>query len=169
MILRLKHIWDEIFNNLTTKRVVCPNVVQNVGTSREHQNDQVCTRRLREFLRGGYNEGNESFSAYEDNVASFPNLKNMWWKKATPIRHNNWCKRECDLLDPKGIFLARGHVTIFDPKEAILDDILRHDHVGLNILYCSGDISMVMISSKWPLLQITMEGLLLKELLFSCK
>jgi hypothetical protein len=93
----------------------------------------------------------------------------MRWKKTTPIGHNNWCKRECDLLDPKGIFLARGHVTISDLKEAILDNILRHDHVGLNILYCPGDISTIMTISKWPLLQITMEGLLLKELLLSCK
>jgi hypothetical protein len=52
-------------------------------------------------------------------------------------------------------------------KEAILDDILGHDHVGLTIFYCLGDISVVMIIGKWLLTHTTMEGFSLKELLFS--
>jgi hypothetical protein len=39
MITRLKHIGDETINNLTMKGVVCPNIVQNVSTFKEHQND----------------------------------------------------------------------------------------------------------------------------------
>jgi hypothetical protein len=39
VIIRLEHIGDETINNLTTKKVVCPNAVQNVGTSKEQQND----------------------------------------------------------------------------------------------------------------------------------
>jgi len=59
----------------------------------------------------------------------------------------------------------RGHVTTSNPREAILDDILKHDHAGLTILYCLGDISIVMTIWKWP--QTTMEGFSLKELLLS--
>jgi len=33
----------------------------------------------------------------------------------------------------------------FDLKEAILDDILGDNHVGLTILYCSKNISTIMI------------------------
>ncbi len=39
MIFRSERIGDEIVNNLITKKVVCPNAVQNVGTFKEHQND----------------------------------------------------------------------------------------------------------------------------------
>jgi len=42
-------------------------------------------------------------------------------------------------------------VTVVDTKEAILDDILGHDHVGLTILYCPKSISEVMIIWKWLL------------------
>jgi hypothetical protein len=40
---RLKHIGDEIINNLTTKRVVCLSSIRNVGTIGKDQNDQDCT------------------------------------------------------------------------------------------------------------------------------
>ncbi len=43
MTAKLEHIGDEIINNLTTKRVVCPSAVQDVGTFGEHQNDQIST------------------------------------------------------------------------------------------------------------------------------
>jgi hypothetical protein len=55
----------------------------------------------------------------------------------------------------------------FDPREVILDDIFGHDYVNLTILYCLGDILVVMIIWKWLLAQTTMEGLSLKELLLS--
>ncbi len=45
--------------------MVFSNAVQNVGTSKEQQNDQVSTQRLIEFLGGEYNKGNEIFSANE--------------------------------------------------------------------------------------------------------
>jgi hypothetical protein len=54
-----------------------------------------------------------------------------------------------------------------DPREAILDNILGHDHVGLTILYCPRNISPVMTIWKWILVQITMVGFWLKEILFS--
>jgi hypothetical protein len=46
------------------KRVVCSNVFQNVGTSREHKNDQVFTQGFFVFLGGEYNETNESKLVY---------------------------------------------------------------------------------------------------------
>ncbi len=60
------------------------------------------------------------------------------------------------------MFIAKGCVTTSDPKEEILDDILDHDHVGLTIYYCPGNISTIMIIWKWPLVQTTMEEFLLK-------
>jgi hypothetical protein len=38
-----------------------------------------------------------------------------------------------------------------DPREAILDDILGHDHVNLTILYYLGNILAIMTIWKWPL------------------
>ncbi len=61
----------------------------------------------------------------------------------------------------------KGHVMVFDMKEAILDNILGHDHVGLTILYCLRDILAVLTIWKWSLAQTIMEGFLLKELLLS--
>jgi hypothetical protein len=34
----------------------------------------------------------------------------------------------------------KGRVMVSDPREAIMDDILGHDHVSLTILYYLGDI-----------------------------
>ncbi len=58
-------------------------------------------------------------------------------------------------------------MTTSDPREAILDDILGYDHVGLTILYYLGDILMVMTIWKWSLAHIAREGFSLKELLFT--
>ncbi len=55
----------------------------------------------------------------------------------------------------------------FDLREVILDNILKDDHVNLTIFYCLGDISTIMTIWKWSLVQITMEGFSLKELLLS--
>ncbi len=55
------------------KIVVCLSAVRDVGTSGEHQNDQVSTQGFHAFLRGEYSENNESRSASEDDVASSPN------------------------------------------------------------------------------------------------
>jgi hypothetical protein len=60
-------------------------------------------------------------------------------------------RKECNFLDPKGVFLTKGYVTMFDLREAILDNIFKHDHVDLTILYCPKDILMVLIIWKWPL------------------
>ncbi len=57
-------------------------------------------------------------------MASSPNLKDMCQREALLIGHSNWHKKECNLLDPKGVFLARGHVIASGIREAILDDIL---------------------------------------------
>jgi hypothetical protein len=54
-----------------------------------------------------------------------------------------------------------------DPREVILDNILRHDHVNLTILYCPRDISTVITIWKWLLAKTIMEGFLLKEILLS--
>jgi hypothetical protein len=54
MNVRLEHIKDEVINNLTMKKVVCPILVRNVSTSREHENDQVSIEELIMFLGGEY-------------------------------------------------------------------------------------------------------------------
>ncbi len=61
----------------------------------------------------------------------------------------------------------KGHVMVFDMKEAILDNILGHDHVDLTILYCLRNILAVLTIWKWSLAQTIMKGFLLKELLLS--
>jgi hypothetical protein len=122
------------------KRVVCLNVVQNVGIAREHQNHQVSTHRLLVFSGGECNESSESFNVNEDDVASLLNLKDMCRKEAPPIRHSNWCKKECDLQDFEGVFLVRSRGMASDLKEVILDNILGNDHVGLTMFYCLANI-----------------------------
>jgi hypothetical protein len=54
-----------------------------------------------------------------------------------------------------------------DLNEVILDNILKNDHVSLTIFYYLGDISTIMIIWKWSLIETTMEGFSLKELLLS--
>jgi hypothetical protein len=119
------------------------------------------------FFGAKYNKNSESLSANEDDVARLPNLKNMRQREPPLIRCNSWCKNECDLLDPEGVFLTRGYVMAFDAREAILDDILGHNHVRLTIFYCPRDISAIMTIWKWMLAQTIMEGFSLKELLLS--
>jgi hypothetical protein len=53
------------------------------------------------------------------------------------------------------------------PREAILEDILGDDHVGLTILYCPRKSLTIMTIWKWLLVQTTMDGFSLKELLIS--
>jgi len=77
-------------------------------------------------------------------VASSLNLKDMCQKEALPIRCRSERGRECDILDLGGVFFMKGHVTIFDMKEAILDNILGHDHVDLTIFYCLKNILVVL-------------------------
>ncbi len=60
------------------------------------------------------------------------------------IKCSSWHGKECNLIDPESVFLMRARVMASTPREAILDDILGDDHVNLTILYCPGDISMVM-------------------------
>jgi len=38
------------------------------------------------------------------------------------------------------------------------------DHVGVNVLYCPNNVSMVMTIWKWPLAQTIMDGYSLKQL-----
>jgi hypothetical protein len=49
---RLDSIGDEIINNLTMKKVVCPSVVWNVGITGEHQINHVSTPRVPYVLGG---------------------------------------------------------------------------------------------------------------------
>ncbi len=134
MTVKLECIGHETINNLTAKKVVCPNVVQNVGTIGEQQNDQVSTQELPMFSRGEYSESNESLGVNEDDVAIFPNLKDLHRREALPIRHSSWHGKECNLLNLEGVFFTRGHVMVFDPSEAILDDILGDDYIGFIVM-----------------------------------
>jgi hypothetical protein len=54
-----------------------------------------------------------------------------------------WQGVECELVDDVGLFIASGHVIASDPKEAVLDNQLGEDHVGVSILYCPNYISTV--------------------------
>jgi hypothetical protein len=49
-------------------------------------------------------------------------------------------------------------VVACDPHEAVLDDRLGEDHVGLCILYCPAIVSIVMTIWKWPLAQKILDG-----------
>ncbi len=91
----------------------------------------------------------------------------MCQRKASLIRCSSWHGQECNLLNPKGVFLVEGHVKVSNPREAILDNIFGHDHVDLTILCCPRDISMVMTIWKWPLAQTIMKGFSSKEFLLS--
>jgi len=91
----------------------------------------------------------------------------MHRRKASPIGHNSWHGKECNVQNLESVFLTRGHVMAFNPKEVILDDILGDDHFGLTILYYLGDISKLMTIWKWSVIYKTMEGFLLNELLLS--
>jgi hypothetical protein len=164
---KLECIGDETINNLTTNKVVCSSVIHNVSTTKENQNDQVSTQGLPVFSGDEYNESSEFLNANEDNVASLLNFEDMRQREALPIGCSSWHRKECDLQDREGDFLLKGHVTKFDPREAILDNIIGDYHVDLTILYCLGNISMIMTIWKWLLVQTTMEGFLLKELLLS--
>jgi hypothetical protein len=46
-----------------------------------------------------------------------------------------WQGVECDLVNNGGVFITKCQVVTCDPHEAILDDWLGEDHVGLCILY----------------------------------
>ncbi len=41
---------------------------------------------------------------------------------------SSWREKECNLLNPEGVFLAKGCVIGFDLREAILDDSFGDDH-----------------------------------------
>jgi hypothetical protein len=139
------------------KKVVCSNVFWNVGTSKEHKNDQVFTQGFFVFSRGEYNESNESFGANEDDVVSFLNLKDMCQREASPKRRSSWHGKECNLQHPDNVIFARGCVTTFNLRGTILDDIFGDDHVSLTIFYCVRNILAVMTIWKWPLALTTME------------
>jgi hypothetical protein len=51
---------------------------------------------------------------------------------------------ECDVVDVEGVFVARGQVITCDPREVVFNNDLCEDHVGIFILYCPCDISIVM-------------------------
>jgi hypothetical protein len=50
---------------------------------------------------------------------------------------------KCD-VDVEGVFITRGQVIACDPREAMLDDDLGEDHVGILISYCPDDILTIM-------------------------
>jgi hypothetical protein len=54
-------------------------------------------------------------------------------------------------MDDVGVFLAKFCVVLCDPHEAILDDRLGEDHVGLCISYCFVTMSIMMTIWKWSL------------------
>jgi hypothetical protein len=79
----------------------------------------------------------------------------------------NWRGTKCDVVDVEGVFIARGQVIACDLREAMLDDDLGKDHVGILILYCLDDILTVMSIWRWLLSQTIIYGHSLKALLKS--
>jgi hypothetical protein len=57
---------------------------------------------------------------------------------------SSWHEKKCDPQDYEGVFVVGGQAMASDPREAILDNILGDDHVGLTVLYCFRDISVIM-------------------------
>jgi hypothetical protein len=55
------------------------------------------------------------------------------------------------LMSIKGAFVAKGWIIACDPKEALFNDDLGEDHVGILILYYPNDISTIMSIWGWPL------------------
>jgi hypothetical protein len=54
-------------------------------------------------------------------------------------------------VDDVGLFVASGYVIAYDPRKTNFENKLGEDHVGMNILYYSNNISMVMTIWKWSL------------------
>jgi hypothetical protein len=65
---------------------------------------------------------------------------------------------ECDLSNDAKVFIASRPVIACDPKEAVINNKLGEDHVGVSILYCLSDVSIVMIIWKWSFAQIFWMG-----------
>jgi len=62
------------------------------------------------------------------------------------------------------VFIAKGQVQVAcDPHEAIFDDQLGEDHVGLYILYFLAIMSIVMTIWNWLLVQTILDGYPLKK------
>ncbi len=78
-----------------------------------------------------------------------------------------WQGVECELVDDVGLFIASGHVISCDPKEVVLDNQLGEDHVGVSILYCLNNISMVITIRKWPLAQTIVDRYFIRQLFVS--
>ncbi len=78
-----------------------------------------------------------------------------------------WQGVECELLDDVGLLIASGQVIACDPKEAIIDNQLGEDHVGVSILYCLNNISTIITIWKWPLAQTIVDRYSLRQLFVS--
>jgi hypothetical protein len=57
-----------------------------------------------------------------------------------------------------GFSLQKGHVVACGPHEAVLDDQLKEDHVGLCILYCPTTVLAMVTICKWPSAQKILDG-----------
>jgi hypothetical protein len=62
------------------------------------------------------------------------------------------------------MFITSGRVIACDLREAILDNQLSEDHVGVSILYYLNNISIVMMIWKWLLVQTILDKYSLKQL-----
>ncbi len=74
-----------------------------------------------------------------------------------------WHGAECNFVDNDGVFIVKVWAVACGSQEAILDDQLGEDHVGLCILYCPGTMSIMMTIWKWLLVQTILDGYPLKE------
>jgi hypothetical protein len=72
-------------------------------------------------------------------------------------QRSKWQGVECDLIDEDGVFIVRGQEVACAPKEAIFNDQLDEDHVGLCILYCPRTALAIMIIWKCTLLQTILD------------
>ncbi len=78
-----------------------------------------------------------------------------------------WWGVECEFVDDVRLFIANGHVIIFDPNEAIIDNKLGEDHVNMSILYSPNNILVVITIWKWRLAQTIVDRYFLRHLFIS--
>jgi hypothetical protein len=67
------------------------------------------------------------------------------------MKRMEWYGRKCELLNHVGKNIIEGRIVTCDPKELVLDYDFGEIDVGVKILNCLKDKSLIMTIWKWPL------------------
>jgi hypothetical protein len=97
---------------------------------------------LEEYIRIFDNREEDALSTsdMQEGMKFFPYMKRM-----------EWCGRKRELVNHVGKNIVEGRIVTCDPKEPILDDDIGETDVGVTILNCLKDKSLIMSIWKWPL------------------